>query len=50
MNGQPDGADIVVGAERINALTIDLSRVIIKMLLHVKHVVTKGGSATASNT
>ena len=32
MNGQADGADIVVGAERINALTIDLSRVVIEML------------------
>ena len=43
MNGQPDGALIIVGLEGINALAIYLGRVVVEMLLHIKNVLTKSG-------
>ena len=43
MNGQPDGALVIVGLEGINALAIYLGRVVVEMLLHIKHVLTKSG-------
>ena len=43
MNSQSDGALIVVGLEAVNTLAIYLGRVVIEVLLHVKHVLTKSG-------
>ena len=43
MNSQSDGALIVVGLEGINALAVYLSRVVVEVLLYIKHVLTKSG-------
>ena len=41
IDSKPDGIPIVIGSDRINPLSINLARVVIKVLLCVKHVVTK---------
>ena len=41
MNSQPNGALLVVGSKGVNALTVYLGRVVVEMLLHIKHVFTK---------
>lgn len=41
MNGQPDGALFVVGPKGANTLTIYLGWIVVEMLLHLKHVLTK---------
>ena len=43
MNGQPDGALFVVGPKGVNALAIYLGWIVVEMLLHIKHVLTKSG-------
>ena len=43
INGQPDGALVIVGLEGINALAIYLGRVVVEVLLQIKHVLTKSG-------
>ncbi len=41
MDSQANGALFVVGSRGVNALTVYLSRVVVEMLLHIKHVFTK---------
>ena len=41
MNSQANGALFVVGPKGVNALTVYLGRVVVEMLLHIKHVFTK---------
>ena len=43
MNGQSDGALFVVGPKGVNALAIYLGWIVVEMLLHIKHVLTKSG-------
>ena len=43
MNGQPDGALFVVGPKGVNALAIYLGWIVVEMLLHIKHMLTKSG-------
>ena len=43
MNSQPNGALFVVGSKGVNALMLYLGRVVVEMLLHIKHVFTESG-------
>ena len=41
MNSQANGALLIVGSKGINALTVYLGRVVVEILLHIKHLFTK---------
>ena len=43
MNSQTNDALFVVGPKGVNALAICPGRVVVEMLLHIKHVLTKRG-------
>ena len=43
MKEQPDGALSVVGPKGVYALAIYLGWIVVEMLLHIKHVLTKSG-------
>ena len=43
MNSQTNGVLFVVGPKGVNALAIYLGWIVVEVLLHIKHVLTKSG-------